>query len=39
MNATYRVSLGFARLPDADLAPFTQNVIDSLTGNASYHSS
>ena len=32
----YRVSLGFARLPDQELDNFTQTVVDSMTGNAAY---
>ena len=36
MNTSYRTSLAFARLSDADLAAFTQNIIDSLTGNSNY---
>ena len=36
MTTNIRVSLAFAKLSDADLAAFTQNIIDSLTGNASY---
>jgi hypothetical protein len=32
----YRVSLGFARLPDQELDNFAQTVIDSMTGNAAY---
>jgi hypothetical protein len=31
-----RVSLGFARLPDAELDNFTQAVINQMTGNAAY---
>lgn len=31
-----KVSLGFARLSDAELDTFAQGVIDSLTGNATY---
>jgi hypothetical protein len=33
---TIKVSLAFAQMSDADLSAFTQNVIDSLTGNASF---
>lgn len=33
-----KVSLGFARLSDAELDNFAQGVIDSLTGNAAYPS-
>lgn len=32
----YRVSLGFARLPDQELDNFAQTVIDSMTSNAAY---
>src|SRR5438874_632305 len=32
----YRLSLGFARLPDQELDNFTQTVVDSMTGNAAY---
>src|SRR5438093_12585542 len=32
----YRVSLSFARLSDAELDDFTQNVITSMTGNTNY---
>src|SRR5581483_186157 len=31
-----RVSLAFAQLPDAELAAFAENIIDSLTGNPTY---
>jgi hypothetical protein len=34
--STVRVSLAFAQSSDADLSAFTQNIIDSLTGNASF---
>jgi hypothetical protein len=33
---TYRVALSFAQLSDAKLDDFTQNIIASLTGNASF---
>src|SRR2546421_5771157 len=33
-----RVSLGFARLPDAELDNFAQGVIAGMTGNAAYAS-
>jgi hypothetical protein len=33
---TYRVSLSFARLPDSELDAFVENIITSLTGNASF---
>jgi hypothetical protein len=36
MNTNYRVSLGFAKLPDPALDEFTSGVIASLTGNASF---
>ena len=32
----YRVSLAFAKLPDASLGEFTLSVVDSMTGNAAY---
>jgi len=32
----YRTSLGFARLPDAELGTFAENVVAKMTGNASY---
>ena len=31
-----KVSLGFARLPDAELDNFAQSIIDAMTGNAAY---
>jgi hypothetical protein len=34
--SNYRTSLGFARLSDAELDNFTENIIDSLTGNAGF---
>lgn len=34
--STVRASLAFAQSSDADLSAFTQNIIDSLTGNASF---
>src|SRR5271169_5863733 len=34
--STIRVSLAFAQSPDADLAAFAENIIESLTGNAAY---
>lgn len=33
---TYRVSLGFAQLPDADLSDFATTVVTKLTNNTSY---
>ncbi len=32
----YRVSLGFARLPDQELDNFAQRIVDSLAGNAAF---
>jgi hypothetical protein len=34
--ASYRTSLAFSRLSDAELVTFTENVIASLTGNAAF---
>jgi hypothetical protein len=34
--STVKVSLAFAQSPDADLAAFAENIIESLTGNAAY---
>lgn len=33
---SYRVSLGFARLPDQELDDFAQSVIDGMTGNGAF---
>jgi len=33
-----KVSLGFARLPDAELDNFAQSIIDAMTGNAAFPS-
>ncbi|MGH7993083.1 MAG: fibronectin type III domain-containing protein [Limisphaerales bacterium] len=33
---TFRVALGFARLPDADLSTFANKVIGSMTGNLTF---